>query len=123
MGLCPLFPWNPLHQFLLYFQNRIIPASQTEPFANSLDMSIHCNSRYTKCVGYNNIRRFSPYTRKLDKLAMLTWYFSVILMNQNMTQVLDMLGFTAEQSDLAYVLLQFFQRDGDIVFRSFIFLE
>ncbi|MNE99046.1 hypothetical protein D3C80_1976610 [compost metagenome] len=86
-------------------------------------MCIHCNGRYTKSIRHNNIRRLSPYTWKLDKLTMLMWHLSIILMYQNMRQVLDMLGLTAEQPYSANILLQLFQRYGNIVFRSFIFLE
>ncbi|MOA38733.1 hypothetical protein D3C78_1604470 [compost metagenome] len=54
---------------------------------------------------------------------MLRRYIPVILIDQNATQVLDMLRLAAEQTNLADFLFQFFQWDGDVVFRSFIFLK
>ncbi|MNV79491.1 hypothetical protein D3C71_1730450 [compost metagenome] len=86
-------------------------------------MRIHSYGRYAEGIGYHNIGRFAAYPGKLHKLLMRLRDLSMIILQQDPAQALDILRFVPEQADASDVLLQFGDGDSNIILGRTVLLK
>ena len=63
---CPLGPWHQLLQIFFYTFG-FIRFGQSKPLSHAFDMGIDDDTRLSKCISQNDIRRFSADARQCNQ--------------------------------------------------------